>query len=450
MEHLAAAEKQVWLSHFSGYLPVANALLHFCTRTGQVTAHAYRPDQYIRHEYQATFVRWDPNAPVHEDMEKVLKSWWDEEERRAWLQFLVYGLSRTAFAEKLFILYGQGGTAKSTVIGNMAHWFGSANVFMQSSSAFLVQKSNTMAARDDDGNGHNSTALSFCDKAIVGFPEVPDGGRLRDDVLKRITGDMQGGRQAHSAEVLNFERTFLACLMCNSLPRPSSVQEMDTLIGRLELIVSTKVFYRNEAHKQQLLARMTPEQRAGCTMTQADSTVIDRIKNDPEAATYFLNLMAASWTMLIVEQHRMFVPSPLAKTIMTDYWQVIRSETDSVVAFLSSQVEYVKGSFLPKVNLWLAYCAWYKEHSKVSGSPGPFVSSDQTFKMRTSTFFQHQHAVTSKQVKAMVMVSTASGGLVLKSQERAHCYCGIALKRHKAYPTHNGGGGASSCPNEEK
>jgi phage/plasmid-associated DNA primase len=449
LEHLATVDQAMWMSRFAGHLPMSNVLLQFCTRTGQVTAHEYRPDQYIRHEYQATFVKWDPNAPVHRGMEELLNSWWGEgEEKRAWLQFLVYGLSRTAFAEKLFILFGPAGTAKSTVIAVMAYWFGDANVFMQANSAFLIQKGNTSAARDDDGTGHNSTALSFCDKALVGFPEVPQNGVIRDDVVKRITGDKQGGRHAHSAEVLNFRRLFLAFLMCNSLPRPFSVQELDALIGRIELVVSTKVFYRNEAHKDELLGRMTAEERASCTMTQADSTVVDRIKADPAAATHFLNLLAASWTMLIVNQNRTFVPSPRAKAIMTDYWQSLRLGADSVVSFLGSQVEYVKDGVLPKVNLWLAYNAWYKEHSKVHGSPGPLVASDNGFYKQVSTYFQHHHAVTTGQRKAMVMMQSELGKLVLKPKKKPHSYIGVVLKPHKSYPTPPPPGPTSSCANE--
>jgi hypothetical protein len=453
LEHCAAVDKEMWKSHFSGYLPVSNVLLHFCTRTGRVTAHEYKPEQYIRQEYQATFVVWNPDAPVHHGLDKLLESWWgDEDGRRSWLHFLVYGLSRTGFAEKLFILFGPGGSAKSSVTGLMEHWYGSANVSTQASAAFLVQKGNVGSggARDDDGTGHNSTALSFCDKALVGFPEAPQNGRWRDEVVKRITGDKQGGRHAHSKDVLDVARTFLAFVVCNSLPRPSSVQEIDTLIGRLELVVSTNVFFRNEAHERELQARMTPDQREMCVMKQADSTVVDSIKADPAAATHFLNLLAASWTTLIVAQKRMFVASALGKKIMANYWQSLRSEDDSVVSFLSSQVQYVRDGVVPKINLWHAYSAWYKEHSSVQGSPGPLVTSDISFYKRVSTYFQHQHAVTCGQPNAPVMVASGEGKLTLKPTKKVHSYLGIALKRHSAYPSPPDAGLSSASAESKK
>lgn len=121
--------REKWKSHLSGYLPVANALLQFSTTTGEVVGLPYQPDMFICHENQAP-LDWDASRSLaNEGLEALLNSWWDKEDRKAWLQFIAYGLSRTAFAEKLFVLYGPPGSAKSSLFKLLGEWFQATNVF---------------------------------------------------------------------------------------------------------------------------------------------------------------------------------------------------------------------------------------------------------------------------------------------------------------------------------
>ncbi len=129
----------------------------------------------------------------------------------------------------------------------------------------------------------------------------------------------------------------------------------------------------------------------------------------------------------------MLVSSLLAASVLANYWAILLTE-DSVDLFLSTQVVMVPNSFLPKVNLWLAYQAWYAHYSRTNGSPGPEIKSPHSFKTRASKYYEHSQ-LADVQRTARVMCSD-SGALILgQPKPRIHCYDGLCLLPHDAYPT---------------
>jgi len=259
-----------------------------------------------------------------------------------------------------------------------------------------------------------------------------------------MTGDMQGGRQAYSKHVINVARTWTALIPCNAMPRPRNPNDT-AIVSRMELLTTHHVFHRNEAQKAELEARMTAEQIALAQFKPADATVMPRIESDPLAAAYFLQLLARAWHSLIVDQRRVFVPSPLAKTVSAAFWSSLRNDQDSVSSFLHSNVQRVGGALLPKNNLWLAYRAWYQCHTPVNGSSGTLIKSEQSFKLRIMEYFSHPPLDTTKANKIRVFVRqyptldtdwsllpTPSG---LKS--KVPCYVGLSLLQDEAYPLSN-------------
>lgn len=447
MEAHCIVPQEKWQSHVSGYLPVANVLLHFSTTTGKVAGLPYRPDMYICHEYQSPLLWNDDGPSCHQGLETLLDSWWDSEDRKAWLQFIAYGLSRTAFAEKLFVLYGPPGSAKSSLFKILGKWFQSTNVFAMPGACFLVQANKT-SKHDDDGKGHDSTRLSMCDKAIVMLPEPPVGGYFRDHIVKSLTGDQQSGRRAHSADVVNINRTFTPAVVCNSIPRPINPED-DAMVGRIEILTSRRVFYRSETNRESLEAKMTEAQLKDCTMVHADSTVVDAVVDDlTNAGPWFLHLVAVAWHELIVDQQRKFYTSPFAKTVTEAYWKTDCAEGDSVRTFLSQQVVRKAEAVLPKHSLWLAYGAWYAAFTDLNGSPGTLIQSEQSFKDRVKRYYSHSGLQDARR-KVPVMEKELSNNnnfnesaprLLLNLQnlkDKVHCYIGLKLKPfNNAYPSY--------------
>lgn len=436
--HVAVSKEQ-WESHMSGYLPVANGLLRFCAIRGITTLLPYSPHMYVRHEYQAQIV-YDPGAAHHAGLEALLNDWWDPDERRSALQAIAYALSRCGFLEIIFWLWGPPYSAKSTVFNLLAAWFGSFNVFMHTSTALIVQRTEH-ATRDDDGKGHDSSLMACFDKAIVGFPEPQvTSGFLRDDAIKRMSGDTQSGRRAYSDTVDSFRRVYTGFVPCNAIPRPQNPSDL-ALRRRVHVLTSHHVFVTDDAHRDAVRARMTPEQIAHARLFPADPTRVPAVEGDPLAATHMLNLLAAAWHALIVDQGRKLVPSPLAARITAAYWAGLTSGQDSVVTFIQSQVELAGDSYVPKLNLWLGYRAWHRHMSDTNGAPGPLIKSEQSFKCKVAAYFAHGSDVdrtpqiTTRVFKLLNPADPNNVALTLTDPlPSVHCYKGLRLRPHPAYP----------------
>lgn len=427
LEHGAFVSKDKWTSHFQGYLPVQNKLLQFCSTT--VIAHDYRPDHYIRAEYQATFVYWNPDAPACAQLEALLNSWWDPTERNAWLQALAYALSRCAFAEKFFLGYGPPGSSKSRLLEMLQKWFGQENIFSHENAAYVVQNNPYARTHDEDGNAHNTALVTCFNKALVVYPEPSDKAVFRDARIKTMTGDIQTARVAHDPVIRSVPRSYTPLMLTNYLPRPSNPSDT-AIMSRIEILTMHRVFYRNEQHKQELLKKMTPEQQQEAQMRPADTNVVDAVIKSPEAATAFLNLLAAAWYQLNVVNKRQFQPSDLAKTVAKSYWSTVTTEGDSVDTFLTEQVHLENSAaILPKKNLWLAYKAWHAWYTNINGSPGPIAKSDDSFKKRVRRFYNTlPFDDTPSQPTVYLLNEHNPLQLQTFATPKVRCYLGLTLK----------------------
>lgn len=420
-----------WRSHFAGYLPVRNVLLQFCLEGGTVTPLAYRPDLFVRHEYQSQFLVWDPAAPAHEATEAILNEWWDAEERASNMQMYAYALSRHCFLEKIFFLWGPPSSAKSSAFGTLSGWFGSANIFMHTSPALIVQKNEYATARDDDGRGHDSALMACFDKALVAFPEPALGSAvLRDDVIKRMTGDIQAGRRAYSGVVESVPRTYTPIVPCNGLPKPANSADR-AMSRRITVVTSHTCFYSDDKHRDDMKSHMTPDQLAVAKFQPVDATKLKHIQQNPAAATYFLTLLAEAWHTLVVDRKRCFTPAPLAQKVLDRYWTDVRRDQDSVTAFLTTQISMEHpGAVMPKRNLWVAYNAWYAHEIRVNVAPGPLAKSEDAFKKRVKAFYE-QNILADTQVAAPLLhvrlddpTKVAYG----PAQPKIHCYKGLSFR----------------------
>ncbi len=435
IEPLVTVTKDEWRSHFHYHLPVANALLHFCITTGVVQALPYKPEYHVCNEYQAPIL-WAEDWPAlgqHAGVEGLLNDWWDEDERASWLQCIAYALSRSCFAEKIFFMWGPGGSAKSSACRLLATWFGTNNVFVHTSCALIVQNAQK-SRHEDDGKGHDTALVECFDKAIVQFPEPPDGSFLRDDVVKRMTGDNQTGRRAYSSTLESVRRAFTPFVVCNSIPRPQNATDT-AMVSRMEILTTHRVFYRSDDHRKDVEARMTPQQKKEAQFIRADSSKVTAVESDPVAGSYFLHLLSAHWFRLVAVQQRNFKTTPRAEQVKTAFISSLRRDQDSVVAFLEAEVARNDDAVLPKISLWLAYGVWFQQYSKMNGSPGPLVKSEDAFKKRVASYYEHA-SLKSTQRKARVFeLRQDTMELYLgHEQSKVRCYVGIELQPNARYP----------------
>ncbi len=430
LEPFCEVDDEKWDSYFSGYLPVKNCLLKFCVTSGAVIPLEYRPDMFVRYEYQAQ-ITWDSTAPAHAGLDNLFNDWWDETERPAMLQVTVYALSRTGILEVMIWMWGPPSSAKSSFMNLLRSWFGPNNVFVHTSPALIVQKKGTRA-HDDDGKGHDSSLMACFNKAMVSFPEPDSDTILRDAAVKRMTGDTQAGREAHSKTVETCKRTYTPVSPCNFIPWPMNPSDI-AIRRRTYVATSHRVFFTSEAHKQEVMSRMSEEQLKHAHPVEADPTKVPAVQNDPTAATHFLNLLAREWRTFIVNQNRKFVPSELATKVLDRFWSNFKLDQDSIVAFLSTQVEFRAGAYLPKKNLWLAYNAWYSWTSRINGAPGVWIKSEHAFKTRVTKHYSFNNDVnpnaTSEQyVLRLADESNVNSNISVPDKKTAaQCYSSLGL-----------------------
>ncbi len=302
----------------------------------------------------------------------------------------------------------------------------------------IVQRTQ-QATRDDDGKGHDSGLMACFDKAIVGFPEPPvTFGYLRDDVIKRMTGDQQSGRPAYSGTVETFRRTYTPFVPCNAIARPQNPADI-AMRRRTHVLTCHRVFITDAEHKKTVESRMSAEQQQHAKLVDADPTKIPVVDADPTAASHMLNLLIGAWRLLIVDQKRKLVPSPLAAQVTKAYWDNLSVDHDSVVAFIKSQLILEEKAFVPKLNVWLAYNSWYRHVSEIDGSPGALIKSEQSFKNKVAAYFEHSSIDFDKQAKARVFKlsnpdhqnSSVEFG---PCQSSVRCYGGLRLTGHPSYP----------------
>jgi hypothetical protein len=162
-------------------------------------------------------------------------------------------------------------------------------------------------------------------------------------------------------------------------------------------------------------------------MVQADTSIVETVRQDLSAATHFLNIIAQSWKKLIVDNKKQFTEPG---DIMRAYWE--SDDDDSVSVFLRNQVSREDdAATLHKDSLYLAYKAW----CNYADTTGKLETHASRFKTRVMSFYT-QHPPESKQVSAVIFETTPEGSLFCSGQTmpRKHCFLGMKLKPSDAYP----------------
>ncbi len=370
---LLLVRKEVWESHFKGFLPLRNALVEFKTDASEepIVVHQYSWHQYVRSEYQCDVI-WRPEARS-ELLVSAMAQWWTTDQVLPWLQAVAYALSRSACMEKFFVIQALPSTAKSTFFSLLKCIFGDSNVFIHPRTELITQKAGARTF-NNGGQGHDSACISMYDKAIVQFNEPDQGSLFRQGLLKKLSGDDQAGRRAYSANTQSYNRCFTMFILCNAAPLPEDPGD-DALRRRMNFLTSNRVFYGSEEKKQKLLSMMSDAEVKSTALIPADPGVIKRLKEDGDAHSYLVLLLACAWKILIQEQQKTFLESPQAAQLRKDYWSAAVPDEDMVSRFLEDSVELTSSpmAHIPHATLFRVYCAWFNKQLE---QRGPFMQED--------------------------------------------------------------------------
>lgn len=463
-----------WETHFRGYLPVANCLLHFDAKNGRVSALPYEPQQYVRQEYQAP-VRWEGflgafqspdnvvtaqlkaaktwllvcNRWIREGIRAVpsaaretiaqhvisgdrklslkfgglrldatLGQWWTKEERLSWTEMIAYGLSRSAFAEVFYAIEGQPGSAKSSVATWLQQLFGPNNVLIQDCK--LISSLGDAVQMDDDGSGHASNRMALLDKAMVFFEEPAPHSFFRQALVKNLSGSSQSGRAAHSKQIESFERSFLMVVIGNMVPKPEDPTD-GALRSRMKWITPTKVFVRSQEHRRALEAQLTPEQLATTIWIEADKVKLESVLRDPVCQSAMLAVIADAWKRLVCNQRRQFTTSEVAQRRLDAYFQASRQDQDTALAFFDQRMCVQSNTHVPKAALFRMYEDWFTSEQDAQGFEKgqklPIRKFLQTIKQATN----HVHTVKECERKTWIDSPIAQ-------KRSVRCFVGMGFK----------------------
>lgn len=441
-EGFLAVTSAQWESHFSGYFPVANVLLHFNTKDGVIYPLQYAPNMFVRQEYQAemTWVSGDPlhfhegNESYHgaQMLTKLFSDWWTTDEQKSWLEFFAYGMSRTSFAEKYWVVEGRPGSAKSSVIKLLKTWLGDANVLSRTPSILVQKKGKGVVQKSDDGSGHDSATIACYDKCFVILKEAEPNCFWRQGKLKDMSGDDQSGRDAHCKNTVSWVRSFVIALFSNCVPRPEDPSDT-ALVRRNQWITTTNVFITDERHKQKVIQLMSPEYAATANFIMANSDVLKSVLSNEGCKSFFLALIANAWHRLVVDQKKTFYCSPSAKVRLEKYWKSVEEDQNSAVAFFNQFVKVKTNSICSKKYLFEAYQNWFQFQKLENAIPGEPVS-DLSFYRRFNDHFQHAQGISDVKVTFPVAFSNPPTEDCSRwanqpfEKKRINCYCGVSIE----------------------
>jgi hypothetical protein len=443
-ESILSVNKEQWESHFCGYFPVANVLLHFDIANGAVHPLPYTPNMFVRQEYQAdmTWLSDDVNSNHFQNtntndsdaklLDRFFSGLWTDDERKSWLEFIAYGMSRTAFAEKFWVIEGRPASAKSTVIKMLINWLGEANVLARTPVLLVMKKEKGTIKKDDDGTGHDSAMIACYDKAFVILKEPGPNSYWRQGKLKDMTGDDQSGRAAHSPHTVGCKRSFVIAMVGNHVPKPEDASD-GALVRRNEWITTTNVFITDERHKQAVMKLMSPKDIKTSNFVMADQSIVTTVLQNASCKSYFLSLIAHAWNRLIIAQKKTFFCSPTASKRLRSYWTSVAEDQDSCVSFFSQCISVNSNTLSPKTEIFAAYQMWFQQEKNTNGLGGDPVK-DLTFFRRLKEHFQHAHAVSEARPSMPVAESTGilsdepNWGVQPYKMHRLHCYTGLYIK----------------------
>lgn len=432
LESMYLVEDEVWARFIKGYIPVANGVLHFCTRSGNVLLESYTPELYIRQECQVDLT-YTPVIPDNSDcqlLEDLLNSWWDEETRAQFLKATVYSLSRTACCNVFFVLYGLPGTAKSSFIQLLKWWFGKRNVILK--DAPLSCKSKKAREIMKDQNAHCTDILDMAEHAIAVCKEVSNAMEWRDKFIEGYCGDDLSGRTAHSSVVVDRPRSSTLWTMANSLPSLPKCSDTTAFFSRMVILHASHIFLRNRAHREDLESRMSCEELGTVSWIYADAAVLQKVMLLRSCADIFLTLLTRAWKEFVVVDRKRFQHTKSAQVILDNYR--VNRTNDSVLAFMKACLVKSSKHFIRPKDLYQCYLLWYAEEEEINGPPGKMVTGQNNLSTKILTYGDDWQITNCRATHAVVALPWANGPKDIVEARQLRYFSGITFRRRFLQP----------------
>ena len=278
-------------------------------RTGEMTPH--RPEDRIT---KLAPVKFDPCAdcPIWTAFLKRIMD--GNAALISYLQRLA-GVCLTADVseQELYLFYGVGANGKSVFLDTLAGLLG--DYAGEAAPDLLIERRNPE---------HPTEIADLCGRRFVVSCELPEGGRLRVDLLKRLTGNARLKGRYMRRDFFEFDRTHKLVVATNNKP---VVRESTHAIWRRLLLIPFAVVIPKSEQDKTLLAKLQEERPgilnwaiAGCLAWQRDG-----------------------------------MQTPKEVLLATQAYQ---DEQDPLADFLEERCIVAVNAFTPRAELYGAYKAW--------------------------------------------------------------------------------------------
>ncbi len=149
--------------------------------------------------------------------------------------------------QEFFILFGDGSNGKSVFVDTLAYIFG---------EYFKLAPESLLIARHGGGNEHPTEIAGLRGKRLVVCSETEEGGRLRIQLVKKMTGDATLSGRFMRCDYIEFNRTFKLILITNNKP---DIRESTNAIWRRIRLIPFDVIIQKHEVDEWLLDKLKDE-----------------------------------------------------------------------------------------------------------------------------------------------------------------------------------------------
>jgi putative DNA primase/helicase len=160
-------------------------------------------------------------------------------------RILGYCLTGTIGVQELYVYHGAGANGKSTLLEAVCHVM--ADYACPAPPGLLIQKAN---------DEHPTEIADLQGRRLVIASETEEGGKLRETLVKRITGESVLKARRMRTDYFEFPRTFKTILATNSRPK---IRESGEAIWRRVRLVPFTVICPTDKRDPDLLQKMIGE-----------------------------------------------------------------------------------------------------------------------------------------------------------------------------------------------
>ena len=237
----------------------------------------------------------------------------------------IAGLCATGVStvQEFYIFYGSGANGKSTLLDTLFYILG--NHAVDANESLLIVRRG--------GEEHPTELADLAGKRLVVASETESGGKLRIQLIKRMTGDARMKGRFMRQDFFTFDRKFKTILVTNHRPRIE--EDTDAVWRRIRLIPFDVIIPKEER----------------------DGELLSKLKNDAAGILNWIIQGCVSWQLDGMR------PPEEVLVATQDY----RTDADAISDFFSTNTIIADFARASRIEIWGSYQSWAKANAGKDG-----------------------------------------------------------------------------------